>query len=274
MRVAAGSSPKPPRQKSSPLFGLIKPNRDEPLSWRVYAQERARKGSECPVCLGLKVTREDVSINDDNFGKLFDCPACSQGRMSEYLRQNSGLASSGTTSWLSHVKRSDWRSAEGREPQFEATMKLITQGKGWLTLWGPFGVGKTWLLACAVNEFIQKRQQSVYVTAGKLLDHLRDAYGPDQEGYSYAFGQWSSCYALAIDEVDSYHKTSWAADKYRQLMECRYNLRDESVTLLACNIQPGGKGWPDDLGWLASRMSEFPIIEAGGGDVRPLMKGG
>ena len=266
MRVAAGSSPKPPRQKSSPLFGPIKPPNNEPLEWRKFAQEQARRGEICPVCLGLKVTREDVSINHENFGKLFDCPACSKGRLSEYLRQNSGL-----TSWLSHVKRGDWRSADGREPQFEATMKLIAQGKGWLTLWGSFGVGKTWLLACAINEFIQKKQQGVYITAGALLDHLRDSYAND--GYRYAFDQWSSCFALALDEADAFHKTGWAADKYRQLIEKRYNMRSESVTIFACNVQPGGRGWPDDLGWLASRMSEFSIIEAGGGDVRPLMKG-
>ena len=266
MRVSAGSNTKKQRQKQSPLFGIILPQNDEPLNWRLYAQERARKGDECPVCLGLQVTRYDVPINDEKFGKLFDCPACSQGRMSEYLRQNSGLKS-----WLSHVKRDDWRAAPGREPQYNAVMELLAQGKGWLTLWGGFGVGKTWLLACAINEFIRNRKQGVYVAAGALLDHLRDSYQDD--GYSYAFGQWSSCFALALDEVNAYHKTGWAADKYRQLLDHRYNLKDESVTLFACNIQPGGDDWPSDLGWLYSRMSEFPIVQAGGGDVRPLMKG-
>ena len=203
---------------------------------------------------------------------MHDCPACSEGRLTEYLRQNSGLTTSGTTSWMTHVKRDDWRDAEGRQPQYRATMELIAQGKGWLTLWGGFGVGKTWLLACAINEFIANKKQGVYVTGGKLLDHLRDSYGEDGPGYSYAFGQWSSCFALAIDEVDAYHHTDWAADKYRQLNNHRYNMKDESVTIFACNVEPGGDDWPADLGWLYSRMTEFPIVEAGGGDVRPLLK--
>jgi len=186
--------------------------------------------------------------------------------MSEYLRQNSGLKS-----WLSHVRRIDWMQAPGREAQYSATMELLSKGTGWLTLWGTYGVGKTWLLACAINEFIQKKQQGVYITGGALLDNLRDSYS--DAGYSYAFDQWSSCFALAIDETDAYHKTGWAQDKYRQLLEKRYNMASESVTIFACNANPGGRDWPAELGWLASRMSQFPIVEAGGGDVRPLLKG-
>ncbi|GAH47182.1 unnamed protein product, partial [marine sediment metagenome] len=159
------------------------------------------------------------------------------------------------------------------EPQYDATMALLRDGNGWLTLWGEFGVGKTYCLAFAINEFIRDRKQGVYVTAGALLDHLRSSFGKDGPGYSYAFDQWKSCFALAIDETDAYHKTDWAQDKFRQLLNHRYNMKDESVTIFASNVEPGGKDWPEDLSWLHSRMTEFPIVEAGGGDVRPLLKG-
>ena len=92
-RVDAGTKKKPHRQKQSPLFGLIGPRNDEPPTWKVYAQAQARRGEICPVCYDLKVTREDVGISHENFGKLFDCPACSEGRLSSYLKQSSGLAS-------------------------------------------------------------------------------------------------------------------------------------------------------------------------------------
>ena len=232
----------------------------------MFAQERARRGEECPACLGLRYTRYDVPISDETFGKVFDCPACSAGRMSQYLKDHSGL-----TSWLSHVKRDDWMAAPNRDPQFNAMTELVAQERGWLTLWGPYGVGKTWILACVVNEFIAKKRQGVYTTAGGLLDHLRDSYTDD--AYRYAFGQWSGCFALAVDEVNEYHPTPWAADKYRQLMDHRYNMKDEAVTVLACNVNPAGMDWPEDLRWLSSRMSEFPIVEASGGDIRPVLKG-
>jgi len=151
-------------------------------------------------------------------------------------------------------------------------MKIMKQGHGWLTLWGTFGVSKTFLLACVINEYIRDRRQSVYVTAGAMLDHLRDAYGNNGPGYSWAFDQWSTCYALAIDEVTAYQSTDWAQDKFRQLLNRRYALAKESVTLFASNIEPASAGWPGELGWLASRLSEFPIVEARGGDVRPLLE--
>jgi DNA replication protein DnaC len=150
-------------------------------------------------------------------------------------------------------------------------MEIIACGHGWLTLWGEYGSSKTYLLACALNAFIESRKQAVYTTAGAMLDHLRDSYGDGS--YMYAFDQWASCYALAIDEVDVFHGTEWAHDKYRQLLNYRYNINSESVTLFASNTEPGSKDWPVSLDWLASRMTEFPIVEATGGDVRPLIKG-
>ena len=254
------------RRKSEPLFGTRLPLNDEPPEWKKYAQERARRGEECPVCLGLRYTRYDVPISDERFGKMFDCPACSAGRVSQYLREHSGVK----VDWMRHAKMEDWFHTKGREPQYDAMMELLRKGSGWLTIWGEYGTGKTYLMACAINEFIQKKRQGVYVEAGALLDHLRDSY--KDESYRYAFGQWSSCFALALDEVNEYHATPWAADKYRQLLNHRYNMKDESVTILACNVDPSGKSWPEGLGWLYSRMTEFPIVEAGGGDVRPLLK--
>ena len=112
-RVEAGtSSTRKPRQKQKPLFGLILPLNDEPPEWRKHAQIRARAGDLCPVCLGLKVTRYDVGINDEKFGKLYDCPACSEGKLSEYLRRNSGIK----VQWMTHARPDDWRHAKAGFP--------------------------------------------------------------------------------------------------------------------------------------------------------------
>jgi DNA replication protein DnaC len=240
---------------------------DSPPTWKQEALARARAGGLCPVCLGLRVTRLDVPITHPEFGKMQDCPACSEGRLSEYLRQNSGLED-----WLAHARPDDYIHTDERSPQFQAAMEILKRGHGWLTLWGIYGSSKTFLLASVLNEFIRDRKQGVYTTAGALLDHLRDSYKEGGPGYSYAFDQWSSCFALAVDEVDAFHSTEWAMDKYRQLLDRRYNLKDEAVTLFASNVEPGSSEWPVTLDWLASRMSEFPVVEATGPDVRPMLK--
>jgi hypothetical protein len=76
-----------------------------------------------------------------------------------------------------------------------------------------------------------------------------------------------------LDEIGRHHRTDWANDKLHQLLNYRYNeARDNgsnSITLFASNVRPGGDGWPAELGFLHSRMSEFVVVECGGPDMRP-----
>lgn len=194
---------------------------------------------------------------------------CKNGDLTKYLRDASGL-----TSWLRHARFQDYLDDVDRRAQYDAARQMVDLGYGWLTLWGSYGTSKTFLLACIANHFLEQRKAAVYCTTAGLLQHLRESYGPSGLGFSNAFTQWSDCYALLIDEVDAYQQTPWAEEKYRQLLDHRYDLACDfqAVTVLASNVEPGGDDWPDSLGWLYSRMTHFWVIEAGGGDVRPLLK--
>lgn len=229
---------------------------------------QARKGDICPGCLGLGVIREDVPIGHLAFGKLFPC-VCKEGDLTAYLRDASGL-----TSWLRHAQFRDYMEDKDRTTQYDAARQIVDLGYGWLVLWGEYGTSKTFLLACIANHFLEQGKTAVYCSSAKLLDHLRDSYKPDGLGFSDAFAQWADCYALILDEIDAYHSTPWAEDKYRQLLDHRYDLACdfEAVTVFASNVEPGGDDWPASLNWLYSRMTQFLIVKAGGGDVRPLLK--
>lgn len=244
------------------------PNSDEPPEWKKHALAEARKGDVCPACLGLGVIRENVPIKHPACGKLFPC-ACKEGDLTKYLRDASGLKS-----WLRHARFREYLPTKHRTPQYEAAQQMVSLGYGWLTLWGDYGTSKTFLLACIANHFLEQRKTAVYCSSAKLLDHLRDSYKPDGLGFSDAFAQWADCYALILDEIDAYHSTPWAEDKYRQLLTHRYDLacNFEAVTVFASNVEPGGNDWPASLDWLYSRMTQFLIVKAGGGDVRPLLK--
>lgn len=195
------------------------------------------------------------------------CPTCMSGQVPGYLRRASGLSG-----WQAKATFGNYIETSTRTDQLQAAKDAVAQGFGWLTYWGGAGRGKTYLLAAIVNECLAARKPAVYVTAGQLLDHLREAYNPKVGlGYSDAFNHWRECQVLAIDEADVFHQTSWAEDKYRQLLDYRYNLacNGESITVFAANPQPGGPEWPEELDWLASRMHQFKVIEAQGGDIRP-----
>ena len=162
-----------------------KPNNEPPL-WKIAAREAARRGEICPICLGLGVVKADERVGHPDFGKLFPCPACAEGNLSNYLRNVSGLEGQ-----LRHYKLEDFNLLDGRRAQSEAVKALLSQGHGWLTIWGGYGRGKTFLLAAAVNQCCEKRRPAVYVTGARLLDHLRNTFAPDSEvGYTTAFEQW------------------------------------------------------------------------------------
>ncbi len=232
------------------------------------ARQQVRKGKCCPECLGLGWVRPsaDLPANHPMFGKFVRCPTCMSGRVPDYLRRACGLSG-----WQAHANFENYIETSKRAGQLQAAKDLLAQGWGWLTYWGGHGKGKSYLLAAIVNEALAARKPATYITAGQLLDHLRDAYKPGGIGYSEAFDQWRNCQVLAIDEASVYHQTSWAEDKYRQLLDYRYNLAcdGDGITVFATNLQPHGAEWPDELDWLASRMFQFKVLEAKGGDIRP-----
>ena len=242
---------------------------DAPL-WRQEALARARRGDLCPGCLGLAWVRSgNFALGHPRFGTLEPCPVCTKGRLSEYLRQASGLSG-----WMVDARFGGYLQTDARRAQYQAARRIAERGHGWLTLWGEYGQSKTFLLSAIVNHAIEHKRPAVYVTASRLLDHLRDAYKPGGLGFSEAFHHWADCQVLAIDEADAYHDTSWAQDKYRQLLDHRYNLAvgGESITLFACNPEPGGDGWPEALDWLHDRMRHFEIVQTQGGSLRPILR--
>lgn len=240
----------------------------EPM-WKQLARQQVREGQACAACLGLGWQRPgEFQVGHPQFGKLVRCDVCSKDELPTYLRRISGL-----TGWQASARFKDYYGGGTRLEQLEAAQGLVKRGYGWLALWGGFGQSKTYLLCAIVNHYLAAGQPAVYVTAGKLLDHLRDAYAPGEIGFSRAFSHWAGCRVLAIDEADKFHQTSWAMDKYHQLLDHRYNLAEgkQAITAFACNPRPGGDSWPRELGWLFSRMTRFEICEAKGGDIRPVL---
>jgi len=137
--------------------------------------------------------------------------------------------------------------------QRDAAQALVKEGHGWLTLWGSFGQGKSYLLACVVNAALDKNKPAVYTTAADLLDHLRGAYDPQGgPGYSAAFEYWRTAAVLAVDEISEYYMTPWADEKLRQLIGYRYDMRETLTTVFACEVEPAGDLWPGTwAGWQA-----------------------
>lgn len=202
---------------------------------------------------------------DGDYRKRIErCSVCGPHRQAEYLRRMDGLTSEMRTWSFSN-------SVTSRNAEAWQAARAVAQSPEWfLTLAGPYGVGKTRMLTCVVNEAREARWPAVYMTTAALLDHLRSAYAPNAE-VSFD-GMWSrvvSARVLALDELDRWNPTPWAQEKFFQLIDARYRAGAEMLTVFATNSEI--ETLP---GYVQSRMMDrrCRIFKMSGGDVRQVRR--
>lgn len=149
-----------------------------------------------------------------------------------------------------------------------AISELLDAPRGWLTLAGDFGRGKTQLMYAALNHLADLGVYGRYFTAPSLLDELRQSLrDTDGNAHSELFRRLAETPVLAIDELDKYSPTGYAEEAIFKLFDARYRARATHATLLGFNLAHAHKLPP----FLVSRMHDgrFKYIEIGGVDLRP-----
>lgn len=159
------------------------------------------------------------------------------------------------------------------EPGVMHGLKLAAeQHRGLITLTGGFGVGKTTLLMCAVNEARDNNQLAIYTTVTDLLSYLRSTFDPDaDESFDKYWDALIRCAVLALDEMDEFRTTPWAMERFLRLIDERWRRMDEVLTLCALN------GRINSLpGKVQSRLQDGrgQVIAIGGTDLRPMKSWG
>jgi len=206
-------------------------------------------------------------MNDPRFGKAFRCRCQELGdraKRSQWLRETDGLTAAERElgfQWL--VVNNANRDA------VEAVEQATVVRRGMVTLSGPPGTGKSTLLICAVNAAREANIPSVYVTMTDLLDYLRAAFNPERRDLSFE-KRWEllvSAEVLALDEMDEFNSTPWAAERFMRLIDERWRNMDKRLKKLASNSRLSA--FPPKV---ASRLNDgrASVVELGGRDLRPL----
>lgn len=203
-----------------------------------------------------------------NYGDLIRCPLCNKGVLAQELEDISGLS----------PEMLGWRlygffKTHGRMEAHTAAEKFVSDPRGWLTIWGGYGEGKTYLLAAIVNACRLQGIAASYHILPELLNRLRATYDDDAKvGLDRMLDELKSVTVLALDEMDRARGTAWALETVFEILDSRYRNMGELGTVLAQNSSPASD--PDGpLGYLYSRVhnGRFDVVEISGGDVRPLM---
>lgn len=210
----------------------------------------------------------DVPVGHPNFADLTYCPVCSGGILSERLRELSGLSPEmlGWTLW-------DFFKLDGRSDALAVAEKFAAEPAGWVTFWGGYGTGKTYLLAAVVNACRKSGIAASYHVLPELLNQLRATYDDDSDvKFDALLDRLKTVTVLALDEMDKARGTAWVLETVFGILDYRYRHLRTLGTVLAQNEDPVQvEGSP--LAYLYSRQHDgrFEVVQIQGGDVRPLM---
>lgn len=251
----------------------------EAMFW--YGQRQPGRCSNCggvgtvTVCLWpARPGAEQTAAVTWHDGKLrtvemqpFACPLCASDRPTklELLARQSGLTDAERRWRLDY-----YAGMEGKTNAVAACGELLAlapRPAGWLTLYGPYGVGKSGMLKSLVACFCAAGVSAAYIVANDILVGLRSTYNDKADvGEAELLARWGSYQCLAVDEIDRVGDSAWARSMLFGLLNNRYDHRDTRATLIATNLRPDML--PPEFGYLASRMTDGERIPVGGQALR------
>ena len=133
---------------------------------------------------------------------------------------------------------------------FELAQAFAEKPKGWLSIHGTYGCGKTHLAAAIGNYQASRGQPPLFVVVPDLLDYLRAAFAPNSSvSLDKRFNEIRTARLLILDDLGTQSATPWAREKIYQLFNYRYNAELPTVITSAAH--------PDELDQrLLSRLSD------------------
>lgn len=213
----------------------------------------------------------DVEPGHRLFGKFVPC-TCRDTAAAERLAKISRL-SSDMLAWrfdgFKARKLDGFKNRSGLHDVTPQLRRALDVGTGWVTLSGPFGTGKTFLAAAMVNEARLRGLIAVYTTTADLLDDLRATFNPNRDKveptYSQLFHDVMNAQVLVLDEIEKFSTTPWAEEKFFQLIEHRYRIWPESLTMIVTNRRIGldAQILPNTMypGYLESRIMDGRFVQ-------------
>lgn len=202
--------------------------------------------------------------------KTASCPLCVTETRIEWCQAHSGLKTiqDRETSLSDFHVGGDFTGKEEGLAAMRHYLGMNDNPRGFCTLWGLVGRGKSHLLKGLTNGFAAIGVQVRYINGEALLDEIKLNFGNDRGEISsqQVVSYYKGLKVLAIDEFDKVYMTPWAENLWHGILDERWNDRENLLTVLAMNTNP--ELLPPKLDYLKSRIHSGLIVEVGGIEVR------
>jgi DNA replication protein DnaC len=197
--------------------------------------DQHHRQSLCGSCGGAGWVKEAVPYGHPHFGVLFPCTCTQQQRVAREAAERARLSN------LDGLRDKTFATFNPFIPGLRAVIPTIRnyarQPDGWLTLLGPYGVGKTHLAAAIAHEALSRGETVLFAVVPDLLDHLRATFGPQSTvAYDERFEVVRGVPLLILDDLGTESATPWAREKLYQLINHRYSYR--LATVVTSNLKP------------------------------------
>jgi DNA replication protein DnaC len=161
----------------------------------------------------------------------------------------SGFDTDGNDRLAEHEK-SSLRSAKSYVQRWAASPT------GWLSLHGPYGVGKTHLAVAAAAEREDRGDEVFFATVADLLDYLRATFAPDSPvSHDDLLDRIRTADVLVLDDMGAERSTPFAEDKLFQIVGYRYEERLPTIITTSHQIEDIAAARPR----IASRLQD-PLV--------------
>lgn len=202
---------------------------------------------ECATCGDRRFVRREVAVDHPDFGKAIPCPDCShkaiveqvRGSLPELVREATFASTDkrGPDSQhpLADAAGARWRSALNDAYLMAAGLKR----EPWLVLAGGYGVGKSHVAACFVNERLEHADlpTPVFVRAIDLFEEIRSGYGDDTARDIRA--RYKSLPCLVIDDLGKERGTVDEKANLYDILDHRYEKRLETIVTTNGDVHDG-----------------------------------
>ena len=150
--------------------------------------------------------------------------------------------------------------AEHEKRSLQSTKSYVqrwaNEPNGWLSLHGPYGVGKTHLAVAAAAERETQGDEVFFATVADLLDYLRSTFAPDSPiAHDDLLDRIRTADVLVLDDMGAERSTPFAEDKLFQIVGYRYDERLPTIITTSDRIEDISKARPR----IASRLQD-PLV--------------